>query len=292
MTQLRRDVPAALATLLDSGVPLIVADLYTITLTGGQVLRWTDFDRALTLGALTWVLGPGITSSKLKLSAGVEVDTMTLTLTGDAGQTINGLPMMPFINGGGLDGATVQTWRAFAAAADGVWVGKLHRFTGRVSDIDRPNRLEASISVRSVFEMLNANMPGGVYQESCLNSLYSVACGQDRAALTVNGTVTTGTTTLRLQFTASGLTQAPGYFSLGGVRFGSGGNAGVLRSIRTHEAGGVITLMQPLPVAAVVGDVFQIYPGCDNTQSTCTNKFNNVGRFRGQPYIPASETVL
>lgn len=292
MTQLRRYVPPALAALFDSGVKLVKADVYTITLTGGQVFRWTDFDRIVSVDGTTWLLGPGIGSSKLKMSAGLEVDTLTLNLNAGAGQTINSLPFMAFLNGGGFDGATVQAWRVFAAEADSAWVGKLHRFTGKVSDIDRPSRLDASVSVRSLFELLNASLPGSVYQESCANSVYNSPCGLNRASYTAASVVTTGTTGLRLNMTAAALGGGDGYFNLGALRFTSGGNAGVLRSVRQYAAGGVITFMQPLPVAAMVGDAFQIYPGCDNTSATCEGKFNNKLRFRGQPFIPAAETVL
>jgi uncharacterized phage protein (TIGR02218 family) len=43
----------AMKALLASG-PLFQADLYTITLRGGTVLRWTSADTALTVGADTW----------------------------------------------------------------------------------------------------------------------------------------------------------------------------------------------------------------------------------------------
>lgn len=292
MTQLRRSVPTALQTLFDTGLQLVTADLYTLTLSGGTVLRWTGYDQIVTLSGTTWGLGPGIESNKLKVSAGVEVDTMVLSLSGDTSTLINGSPMMPFINGGGLDGATVKAERAYAADPSDAWVGKLHRFTGTVSDIDRPSRAQADVTVRSLFELLNLNLPRNVYQPGCLNSLYDSSCTVNRAALTVSSAVTTGTSGPRLTMTASGLTQAAGYFSLGAVRFTSGANAGVLRTVRTHSAGGVLVFMQPLPVDAAPGDTFDIYPGCDQTLATCGSKFANAIHFRGHPYIPVAETVL
>lgn len=292
MTQLRRTVPTALQTLFDSGLQLVTADIYTVTLSGGTAFNWSGYDQAVTVDGTTYTLGPGLESNKLKLSAGVQVDTLTLSLFADAATLINGQPAMPFINGGGLDGAKVQAWRAYAANPGDAWVGKLHRFTGQVSDIDRPSRVQADITVRSLFELLNTNLPRNVYQPACLNTVYDPACAVSKAAYTVASAVTTATDSLRLTLTASGLTQAAGYFSLGAIRFTSGANAGVMRTVRQHAAGGVLTLMQPLPVAAAVGDTFAIYPGCDQTLGTCTSKFSNSLRFRGQPYIPVAETVL
>lgn len=297
MTQLRRTVPADLVTLFASGLKLITADLVTITLAGGVVLRWTSFDRVVTIGSTSWLLGPGIQTSRLKWTAGTEVDTMTLTLFGDSSTLINGAPMMPFINGGGLDGALVQVWRAYAAdfTAQGLepdWKGMLHRHTGRVSDIDRPSRVEAVISVRSIFELLNVQLPRNVYQSQCNANLYDATCGVDKAAKTVTGTVTTGSDALRLSFSASGLTQGAGYFDLGAVRFLTGANAGVLRTVRRHAAGGAVTVVQPLPVAVSVGDTFQIYPGCDRSEGTCAFKFLNYTRFRGARFIPVADSII
>ena len=292
MTQLRRTIPAPLAALFDSGKTLVTADLVTITLSGGAVIRWTSYDRAVTVDATTWLLGPGLETGRLKWTAGTEVDTLQITLMGSTGTLINGTAMMPFINGGGLDGAKVQAWRAFTDDPGNGWVGRLHRFTGLVSDIDRPGRLEASINVRSIFELLNQQLPRNVYQSQCCNTLYDAACGVSRAAKTVAATVTTASDALRLSIAASGLAQAAGYFDLGAVRFTSGPNTGVLRTVRSHLSGGVITLVQPSPLPVSVGDTIEVYPGCDLSAATCTGKFGNLLRFRGQRFIPVAESVL
>jgi len=292
MTQLRRTIPAELGALLDSTRRLTVCDLVTLTLSGGTVYRWTSADRVVTIDGTTWTLGPGIGTGRLKWSAGVEVDSLSLTLMARADTLLNGLPLMPFINGGGLDGATVDVWRAFKAGPDDPWVGKLHRFSGKVSDIDRPNRVEAVITVRSVFELLNQQLPRNIFEAQCDRTVYDAGCALSRATYTSTATVTTAGDSLKLSFSASGLTQSAGYFVLGAVRFVTGGNAGVLRTVRGHAAGGALTLVQPTPVAVAVGDQIQIYPGCDRSKATCVDRFNNRIRFRGTPYIPAAETVL
>lgn len=292
MTQLRRTVSAPLRALFDSGMSLVTADLYTITLSGGTVIRWAEFDRVVTIGATTWTQGPGLQSNRLKMSAGVEVDTLQISLTADAGVQINGVPLMIFINSGGFDGATVLVERAFAAAPGTAWAGKLQRFFGRVSDIDRTSRVQADITIRDFFETFNVMLPRNVYQAGCLNSVYDQACGADKAAKTVSATVTTATDPLKLTFAASGLTQAAGYFSLGALVVTSGANNGVARTVRSHAAGGALSLMQPLPLAMAVGDTFNVYPGCDKTMAMCSSKFSNLLRFRGQPWIPVPESVL
>jgi uncharacterized phage protein (TIGR02218 family) len=296
MTQLIRAMPTDLGALLDSGVPLITADLVTITLSGGQVLRWTSFDRLVTVSGTSWLLGPGLETSRLKWSAGTAVDTMQITLQADASVLVNGIELLPFINAGGLDGAYVTVWRAYAAqfGADGspVWVGKLQRISGKVSDIDRPTRVEAVISVRSQFENLNQMLPRNVWQAQCNATLYDSTCGLSRASFVSTAAVTTAGDSLNLVFGASSLTQAAGFFTLGAITFTSGGNAGIKRTLRSHAAGGGLVLVQAAPAPIALGDTFQIVPGCDRTKATCQAKFSNLARFRGAPFVPSADSVL
>ena len=51
------------------------------------------------------------------------------------------------------------------------------------------------------------------------------------------------------------------------------------------------SVVGPLPAAVANGDTFQVWPGCDKVQATCSGKFANLARFRGQPYIPMAETA-
>lgn len=292
MSQLIPSIETELMALFTSGHELVKADLMTITLSGGQVIRWTNYDRVVTLAGTSWLLGAGFATGRMKWSAGVEVDTHTISIYADEGTLINGVPLLHFINAGGFDGAMVDLHRAFTLDPASGWVGKRHRFSGKVSDIDRPTKVEAAITLRSVFELFNQQLPRNVHQPTCDLAVYSTPCGKSRAGMTVNSTVTTGSDSLRLSFAASALTQADGYFNLGGVRFTSGANAGVLRTVRSSSAAGVVTVVQPWPQPVGVGDTFAIYPGCDGTKATCSAKFANLPRFRGEEFVPAAETVL
>lgn len=295
MTQLIRTVPSALRTLFTSGMQLVTADLYTIVLSDGTTtIRWAAFDQIVTVGSTSWVLGPGISSTRLKMIAGVETDTLNVTFISDDSNPclVNGVPLNVFLNRGGLDGAQVTVDRAYAAAPGTAWVGTLQRFYGRVSDIDRVSRVETDVTLRSFTEVFNSAVPRNVYQAACLNTLYDSSCNVSQAGLGVAGTVTTASSSLNLSFTASGLTAADGYFSLGMIVFNTGANAGTKRSVRVHAAGGVVTLMQPAAGPIAVGDTFTIYPGCDKTLTTCVTKFNNRARFRGEPWVPVPESVL
>lgn len=53
-----------------------------------------------------------------------------------------------------------------------------------------------------------------------------------------------------------------------------------------------VTLFEPLPFIPEAGNNITLIAGCDKLKSTCLNKFNNVQKFRGFPYIPSVETAF
>lgn len=280
----------ALAALLNSRVPLQKADLYTLTLAGGTVLRWSGADVPLTGGGNTWVLGPGLKRSRVRFTVGVSVDSLQLTLHDILGTTINGQALIPFIRAGGLNNARLQLDRAFWGPTDTEPVGALLWFVGRVAEVESIDRYGAELTVKSDLELLDVMVPRDVYQPGCLNTLYDAPCGVSRAAFTVTGSATSASTADRTTFNHA-LAQAAGWFDLGVVRMTSGANNGISRTVKRHLVG-TIAVMPPWPLAVANGDTFSIYPGCDKQQATCTTKFSNLARFRGMPYIPAPETVL
>lgn len=281
--------PGALAALLNSGVPLERADCYTITLAGGQVLRWSGGDVALTFGGHTFALGPGITRTRCRWVVGVEVSTLDITLTDIVGTTIAGVPLAAFVRGRGMYGASVVLERAFWAFGDAAPRGALVWFTGSVAECD-VDRYEVRITVKSPIELLNVMVPRDVYQPGCLNTLYDSLCGVSRSARSVSGTASGATDSRRVTF-SHGLAQAVGYFDLGAITFTSGANAGASRTVKQHTSG-ALTVLQPWGAAVAAGDAFTIVPGCDKTWATCQAKFSNGARFRGMPFIPVAETVL
>ena len=92
----------------------------------------------------------------------------------------------------------------------------------------------------------------------------------------VSGTVTSVTS--QKVWADSGRAEAAGYFDYGQVLWKTGNNAG-LRSfeIKTHATGGVITQHLATHYPILVGDTYDMIPGCDHTRSgDCINKYNNA----------------
>lgn len=269
-----------------AGNSLVMADCYTVTLLGGQVLRHTDFDLDLMLnGALYSSSGIKFKRSRIRWIAGLEVDTLDLTLYANPTDTLNGVPFLKQVKGGVLDGAIIRLDRAYMTGGSTVAEG-LQLFSGRVAEV-QTGRTEARLKVKSWLELLNIKMPRNQYQAGCSNALFDSMCGLTKAALAVAGTVSNTSTAT---WFPSALTQAAGWFDLGTVTFTSGGNAGISRTVRAY-AGGAFAFNLPWPNVPVLSDTFNAWPGCDKNLSTCQSKFANGARFRGEPFIPIPETA-
>lgn len=272
-------------------------DLWTITLLGGLVLRYSGGDAAVTVLSTTWALGPGLQRSRVRQTVGVAVDSLSVTLMADSTVLVNGSPILQALAKGAFSGATLQLERAFFDSA-GVCKGVVPVFYGRFGSI-KASRSSASIEVRSHAELLDVMIPGDIYQPGCRNTVFDAQCGLAAATYTVSGTTSAaGDATRRIvTTTAAAVTAKPtAWADLGVMAFTTGANAGQSRTVRSHLlAAGTATLtaVYPWPFAVAAGDAFTLRAGCNKAKAgDCTAKFSNVGKFRGEPYIPAPETVV
>ena len=281
----------ALTTLLDGNTFLVMADLYTLTLSNGTVIRWSGLDKAITFGANTWSLGPILERSQTRTVIGVEVDTLTMSIADNqqVPVTISGVALIAFAAGGGLDGATIRIDRAFMPSTSSAVTGTLVLFSGRVSQVVI-DRFKAELSINSDLELLNIALPRNVYQPGCLNTLYDASCGVVRASYVVTGATTSGTDST-LTTVSHTLAQATGYFDLGVITMTSGANSGSSRTVRAYTASGTIIVLNPWAFPVAIGATFSMVPGCDKTRTMCNSKFSDLARYRGFPFIPVTETV-
>jgi uncharacterized phage protein (TIGR02218 family) len=276
---------AGLAAWLATARTAVCADLYTITLQSGTVLRYTSCDRHVIFGAETWLSdGPVIRRGRVRITMGADVGTLEVTIAPKQGQVLESLPWMEAIRRGVLDNAQVLLQRSFAPSWGAAIVGLSHKFYGRVASIEC-TRAIAEIEVRSPLELLDTQVPAERFQPQCRNTLFDAACGLSGLSYEISRTVASGSTQSVLNFSQP---QAAGYYSLGRVQFISGPNAGAYRSVKVHNTG-QLELVRPLHAMPSVGDVFLLRPGCDRVQATCSGKFGNLARFRGEPYIPRPE---
>lgn len=282
---------SALSALINSGDDYVECDLWTVTLSGGQVVRWSGADIPIYANGSTYELGPAIDRGNISEKIGLEVATLDVTITANADDTVNGTPLIQFIARKGFDGANLKLERAFAASWTLPVVGTILRFSGRVTSISPIENESVTLTVSSWAILLNVNIPPNLYQSACLHTVYNSGCALNPASFASSGTVSASPAPTTTGFKA-GLTPAIDYFAQGRVVFTSGANSGLSRTVRTNSNTGQFAIIPPLPVAPSAGDGFIAYAGCDKTQGTCNTKFNNLARFKGTPYVPVPETVL
>lgn len=290
-----KSASAALIAILNTTTKYLFADLYTITLFNGTVLRWTDVDTNIVYGGHTFLCAtergtavPVISRSRVKWSTGLEVDTLDLTL-GTAGTVLIGGTNLNLAAAGGLfDSATVLVERAFMSTWGDTTPGTLTVFSGFVASVV-PSSTHTVLNVKSDLEQLAVAVPRNTFSPACGHVVYDTGCTLSRAAFLVHGIVAGSPTTKAFD---SNLTQADTYFQLGVLTFTSGILNGVSASVKTFvHASGHLVLTATLQVAPSAGDTFDIVPGCDKTQATCTAKFANLQNFRGFPFIPKNEST-
>jgi len=274
---------------LEGAEQLCMADLYTITAKNGITLRQTTADADLYVGGFWYDSNLVMTRGTTRLIAGVEIDTLDVTLYPMPENRLGALPLSQGVRQGILDGADFLLERAFYTPtfAEEDYIGKIIRFAGKVSDIEDFTRSEIPIKVKSHLEVLNTLIQREIYQPGCRRILYGPGCDLAKESYGTNATATAGTTAQVLYSTLAGPERT---FVLGTITMTSGANSGESRTVKNYCAG-VFTLTNPLPVPPAPGDTFRAYAGCDRQMTTCSGVFNNLARFSGEPFIPPAETA-
>jgi len=289
----------AASTALKAFIPenrqYIRAFLYTFTLVSGQVFRWTDADRDITVsGNVFSSAGPKLKWDTITNAVGTEVSSMTITVADDGSTTtIGGLTLLQAIAMGVFDGAHVEVDDLTSATFGDASMGTTNRFSGRLATVQQCGRASAQIELRSYLEFFDTQLPRNVYQPGCLHTLYDAGCTLSKAAFTATGAVGAGSTSVTI-IAASALGQSDGYYALGILTFTSGLNSGLSYAVRAYTAAstGTLTLERPTLLPAAPGDTFTVSAGCDKTQATCTGRFSNIANFDGQPYVPDATAAV
>ena len=304
-----RPCSAALAAYLAANDTVIVADLYTIALSDGTVLRYSGWTAPLSIpgtafpagslnyNALTYTdfaLGPRFGRSKVTAKIGVAPTELDISIMVGADDLIGNLGFAEAVRLGELDGATVELDRFFmprftAAGPLDTSLGAIVWFTGRVAEAD-VGRSKIDIKVKSLMNLLAIQqMPRRLYQAACTHVFGDPMCGFDRGSRAATATALVGS---RQAAIVTALAPSPSsLYDQGTITALSGANAGQTRTVVTF-AGGTATLLQPFLFPVIAGDDFRLLPGCDHTVATCDGAFNNLARYGGMPYIPPPETAV
>lgn len=312
--------PALIAlfnSIVATAAPFHVARLYTISLAGGLVLRFSDGDFDIK-GNSTSALVNGFSYSsggvrvdqkdsktQAHLKLGTDVDTWTVVLmprpfdlvTGAAfPDTVGNVPFLQAAQGGAFDAADFQVDEAYfssvptwpIAPAGAVPVGCRTIFAGQVAEVDTTN-LIAVFTINDYRSLLGLQVPIHNYQAQCRHALFDAGCQLIAASFAVNGAASAGSTQATIIASGLAVPQGSKTYTLGRLVMTSGLNATFQRTIKGWDGSFTLSLLNPLPYAVSPGDTFTAYPGCDKTLATC-NLFGNSLNFGGQPNIPPPET--
>ena len=126
----------ALIALLNSSTQFVMADLYTFTLVGGNVLRYSAAPTAIVANGFTFAVGPKFERSKTSTVIGTPVDELDIKVYLETTDLIGGTLWLEAAWQGQLDGALLQIERAFMPSYGDTSPGTVILFAGRISDID------------------------------------------------------------------------------------------------------------------------------------------------------------
>jgi uncharacterized phage protein (TIGR02218 family) len=261
---------------------LLVGELTTIAFCwrverrDGICLGFTSHDRDLEIGGLTYRASPGVTPSAVTLSDGFEADSLDLkgALSSDA---ITGGDLMA----GRWDGAEV---RLFMADWRDMGVAPLLIAAGEIGDVSTTGR-GCEAELRGAAAALERPVAPQTSPE-CRAILGDRSCRVALAPLTRMVRVVAAADEL-VTVTAAAAGNAYAY---GRLRWIGGANGG-LESAIMHSDGPLLTLREPPPFAAAVGDLVEIREGCDKAFATCRDRFDNVANFRGEPHLPGIDLL-
>ena len=270
----------------NSDAPLLMAECFTIWLTTGAILTYTDLDIPVVLNGFGYLANSVLISGlKYRSSCGVNVDSQQITMFARSTDTIGGVPFLQAVRQGLLDGAEIQREKAFFSAWGTPAIGSVILFKGRVAQIDSIGRTSAQVTVSSDLVLLDVDMPRNIYQANCQHVLYDGNCGIAAGTYSATGAVGAGSTMTQIDWAG-----AAAAYQQGTIAFTSGANTGATATIKAAGAGWLL-LAYPLPNAPGVGDQFLASYGCDHTMATCQGRFNNLAQFRGFPFVPPPQIM-
>lgn len=247
----------------------------------GVVLGFTDHDRDLAFGGVTFRADTGMTAKTLSQGTGLAVDNSeAMGILSDPAVT------EADIEAGRYDGAEVRLWLVN-------WQDPAQRemrFRGTLGEISRGGGAFHA-ELRGLAEPLNQDR-GRAYQPVCDAVLGDVACGFDLSTPGYSEEpVLTGVVDgLVLSFPDTG--QVKDWFARGAVTVLDGTAAGLSGVVREDRvAGGIrrLTLWEALRAPIAVGDRIRVHAGCSKTPWHCREKFGNFMNFRGFPHVPGED---
>ncbi|MFN4355965.1 DUF2163 domain-containing protein [Parvibaculum sp.] len=274
-----KTISPGVAAHLASGTTTL-AWCWKLTRRDGAVLGFTEHDRDLVFGGVTYEAAGGFTASAIESTSGLNPGNLDVAgaLTSehlDEGDLAAGL----------YDDAEFEIWRVN-------WQDAGERLLMRKGNLGEVSRSGAAFTaeLRGLAHRLNQPV-GRLYQYGCDADFCDARCGLAASDWTVEATV--GSVSADREILAAELAAFPAaHFTRGRLAFTSGANDGAVMEVKAHSAGGRIELWRAAARPLMPGDTFEVTAGCDKQFATCRDRFANAVNFRGFPHMPGNDFVM
>lgn len=264
-----------------------LAYIIKVILANGTSFGYTNHDRPLTIDSFTYQPGAGLSRVKLTATANAEVSNQDV----ESSWTVD-INEQDALNGLYDEAVVIFSWVSWEHPE----YGSLEIFRGNIANLswtDVGFRAEIHNAVRR----LN-NPIGSIVTPYCRHQLGDTndtnkatpgGCNVNLASYTFTGSVSSILTDRRkFVFTGLASAQADGYFSTGVLTFTSGLNNNRIVDVKVHTVdsyGSQVEFYTPTSYVISPGDTFSVVAGCDRSNTTCKDKFNNVVNFGGFPHL-------
>lgn len=254
-----------------SGELLTIATCWKLTLAGGKVMGFTDYDEDLNIDDVIYKSSSGFTASSIILNSNLKTDNLEIEgiLNSDNIEEEDVLS-------GKYDFANIEI---FLVNYKDLSQGIMNLHSGTFGKITLNNG-RFIVEIRGLSAKLERTAQE-LYSPTCRAQFCDEKCKANTKKFSKISVVTKVIDKKR--FEDANLTESDEYYKHGVVKFfGSEVFEGVVKEYKNK----VITLFTSPPYQISVGDQYSILAGCDKTFSMCKSKFNNTANFRGEPYIP------
>lgn len=273
-----REISPALAGHLGEEVTRL-ATCWRLQRRDGVLIALTSHDRDLVIEGVRYRADGGMTPSTVRETADLTVDYMEISGI----LSTAGLPGRDLAQGR-FDGARIDIFLVDHGAPEAGSLLLERGTLGTVMQQDGAFRAEIRGLSHDLKKVINE-----VYSPACRAELGDARC--KRSLLGFEREVEVTLVVDSLSFDVSGPVEPVGWYDFGRIRWHLGANAGLTGDVR-RSAGQRLTLFQSPPEPVAAGDLMTLTAGCIKSLQICETKFDNVANFRGEPFVPGTDSIL
>jgi len=260
--------------------------LIKITTTQGIDYGYTNHDKQLLVGGITYIPSPGLKHLNTYYSDSAEVSTSKFKMAYvdideelvRSGVFDNAEYLILRVAWDDLDAGSYEHDRGRLAVNKWDENEMTHESQGYERDLVRKIGSQHTLACPHQFgDQFNRTKPG-----ACTLSIASFTSSSSVVSIEAQ----------RMKITIGSTGEPDKEFNNGILTWTSGNNTNTSVPVKIHNVGGTETIEFAIPTFLLieVGDGFNVVSGCDKTFSQCNSKFNNAINFGGDPFINSGVT--